>query len=154
MRQKYRASRPKKKFSLKKLYLVVAAAIIIIILAAVYYILVNVPPPPRRYVEVQLVDPPGFVYNSTSDELRLWLNFTPSDNDLYLSRMTHPTFPQEMPFHERLDENGTVIQFTLSNYSIYWGTPFSGSVVALDLYFSDVNTNIEVVKVELRLKYP
>ena len=153
MREKYRPNRSKKKTHLKKGYVVVAITIIILIIAVVY-VLQTIPPSPNRNVEVQLVDPPGLVYNSTSDELRLWLNFTPSDDDLYLSRMSHPTSPQEIPFHERLDKNGTVIQFTLSEYSIYWGTPFSGSVVALDFYFSDVNTDIEVTKVEVRIEYP
>ena len=137
---------------MKKWYLI--GAVITILLIAFVYILWTMPPRPSRYVEGELVDPPGLVYNSTSDELRLWLNFTPSDDNLYLSRMAHPTFPQEIYFDERLNESGTVIQFTLSNYSVYWGTPFSGSVVALDFYFSDVKTNIEVTKVELRVKYP
>jgi len=152
LREKTKHNHSKKRTSVKKYIVVVIIAVILTI--AVIYVLSTMPPPPKRYVKAQLVIPPGPVYNSTSDELRLWLNLTPSDSNLYFSRMAHPSFPHEIPFHERLDENGTVIQFTISNYSIYWGTPLSGSVIAIDLFFSDVNTNQETAKTELRVKMP
>ena len=152
MRGKSGSGHTKKK-TLRKWYFA-GAVVTILVIAAVVYVLITMPPSSKRRVEVQLIDPPGLIYNSTIDELRFWLNFTPSDSNISLSRMVHPTFPQETLFHERLDENGTVIEFALSNYSLYWGTPLSGSVVALDLYFSDVNTNQEIAKTEVRIKMP
>lgn len=137
--------------SRKQFILMVLIAILAI---AIVYVVATMPPHPSRYVETQLVIPPGLIYNSTSDELKFWLNFTPSDSNLYLSRIAHPDFPQEIPFHDPLDVSGTVIQFTITDYSIYWGTPFSGSSVALDLYFADINSDLEVHKTELRVKMP
>ena len=93
-------------------------------------------------------------YNNSSDELTVWINCTPSDNNMYLSRITIPNTDYETVHHEPLHENGTVIQIVLADYSMYVGTPFPGLEIQLDLYFSDVNTNVEVAKVEVHVKYP
>lgn len=150
---KIRDRAKKKSFLKKRGFLLITIVVIVgIIIAA--YIAINVSPPPRRHVEAHPVIPPGLIYNDTLDELTMWLNFTPSDNNLYLSRVTIPSSSNHWPFHERVYENGTVIKFVFSNYSIYVGTPFSGAVVALDFYFSDVNTNEDIAKTEVRVKYP
>ena len=143
----------KKETVLERKYLLVAMVVISLIIAIVY-IVNNIPSPSGRYVKAQIIEPPGLVYNSTSDELKFWLNCTPSDNNTYLSRVTSPNNTLNILMNERVYENGTIIEFNLNNYSIYAGTPYSGAEVALDLYFSDLNTNEDVAKVELRVKYP
>lgn len=147
LREKYRSSHPKKKTSAKRRYFLVAVVVIILIIAAVYVL--TRPSPPSRYVRVELVDPLGAIYNSTLHELRFSLNFTPSDNNLVLSRIVYTDFSIEKSYQERI-ENGTVLEFVL-NYA--W-TPYPGEVTALDLYFSDANSNVEVVKTEVRIKMP
>ena len=140
--------RSKKKSFLKNRYFWFAVIVILVIVASVI-VVTNIPP--RRHVDGEIVQR---IYNPASDELTVWINCTPSDGNMYLSRITIPNTDFETVHHEPVPENGTVIQIILAHYSMYVGTPFPGLETQLDLYFSDVNTNVEVAKVQVHVKYP
>lgn len=140
--------RSKKKSLLRNPYFWLA---VIAILVIVVIIVANIPPSPRRYVDGEVVER---IYNPASDELTVWINCTPSDSNMYLSRVAIPNTDYETSLHEPISGGGTVIQISLANYSMYVGTPFPGLETQLNLYFSDVDTHVDVAKMEVPVKYP
>ena len=145
--------RPKENLpKLPKKWLVLVMAAVIVVAAV--YITINLPPHSQllRPVQADPAAPP--YYNNATDELTVWINCTPFDNYMYLSRITIPNTDYETVHHEPLHENGTVIQIVLADYSTYVGTPFPGLEIQLYLYFSDINTNVKVACVKVHMKYP
>lgn len=144
-----------KSFLKNRIFLVTIITAVIII--AAYLVIASIPKPPApepttkpptRKVEYEVLDPPGLLYNSTSDEAKMSVRFTPSDNDMYLSNMTLPAHRRTYFFDEPVYKTGTDLHFTFSNYSSLESLSPLG-VVEVVCTFSDVNTKITITKITI-----
>lgn len=131
--------------------------IFIIIVAVLAVVIFTYPRGPSRYVDVEVS---GEWYNATSDELTFTLSFSPSDNNINLTRLVFPETDTKLARHLtcniHLYVNGFLHEeiFCLSNYSIDFEIPISGTTTPIDLYFSDVQTNMNIIIEPIELTYP
>lgn len=137
-----------------KLLLILLVVAIVVLLSAVGYAVMISRPAPRT-VAAEIPRNGGLQYNRTSDQLTLYVNFTPPDDFMYLSRIAFQTSPSvSFLRHDPLYKNGTIVKVVVTNYSICFGTIFSGTPVIVEFYFSDVHTHREVAKTELTIVLP